>query len=120
MIREPVVQPRVNPDEVDDLLQLTYDPDPKVRAKAVRALCPCHVRADVERIWERFLELADDEDPYVRRTILHTLGDGSPRVIEARVIETLGKMQHDSDPKLRRGVRRLLSHYRRTGKVNVL
>ena len=115
-----VVGQRVDSDEVDDLLQLTYDANPKVRAKAVRALCPCHVRADVERVWERFFEMVTDEDGHVRRTILHTLGDGSPRVLETPVVAALERMQNDPDPKLRRGVRKLLAHHRRTGHVNIL
>lgn len=120
MIRELVVRNRVDPNEVEDLIQLTYDSNPKVRATAVRALCPCHVKADVPMIWDRILDMIHDEDLHVRKTILHALGDGSPRVLEAEVVDALENMQHDSDPKLKRHVRKLLAHYRRTGKVNLL
>ena len=119
-ITEPLVRQRVRVEEIDDLLLLTHDERPKVRSRAVQALCPCHVRADVERVWERLFEMVSDEDARVRSTILHALGDGSPRVLETRVVRALERMQHDPDPRLRRRVRKLLAHYRRTGQINIL
>ena len=111
---------RTQPDEIDDLIQLTHDPDPKVRCDAARELCPCHVQANHQRVWDRLMELASDPDLSVRKTVLHTLGDGSPREREADVVATLESMYHDPDEKLRRQVRKLLAQYRKTGKINVL
>ena len=116
----PLARSRVMPREVDAWLSLTHHGDPKVRSKAVRALCPCHVKRQDDRIWERIFEMASDEDAHVRSTILHALGDGSPRALEAQVVASLEAMRDDPDPSLRRRVRKLLASYRRTGKVNVL
>lgn len=106
--------------EIDNLLQLTYDPDPQVRCEAARDLCPCHVQANHQRVWDRLMAMAEDPDVKVRKTVLHTLGDGSPRERETDVVATLEKMYHDPDDKLRRQVRKLLAQYRRSGKINVL
>jgi len=116
----PPTRARVRPEEVDAWLELTWDPDPKARRQAVRALCPCHVRANDERIWERFFAMAEDGDVTVRGAIFHALGDGSPRSLETKVIAALEGMGNDPEPRLRRQVRRLLAQYRRTGKVNFL
>jgi hypothetical protein len=83
-------------------------------------LCPCHLQADLPEVWDRVFELASDPDPHVRKQVLHTLGDGSPRRLEDRVIAILESMRQDPDRHLRRNVRRLLAHYHRTGRVNVL
>jgi HEAT repeat protein len=111
---------RLQPNEIDDLLRLTTDKDARVRCKAAQALCPCHVRADHDRIWDRLIAMINDPDPHVRSTTLHTLGDGSPRSREADVVKAMEKMYHDLDPKIRKRVRGWLAQYRRTGKVNVL
>jgi HEAT repeat protein len=111
---------RLQPDEIDDLLKLTTDEDAAVRCKAAQALCPCHVQANHDEIWDRLLMMVDDPDPRVRSTILHTLGDGSPRSRETDVVQAFERMYHDPDPKIRKRVRGWLAQYRRTGKVNVL
>ena len=111
---------RTQPGEIDHLLQLTYDPDPQVRCEAARELCPCHVQANHQKVWDRLMVMAADPDVKVRKTVLHTLGDGSPREREADVVTTLEAMYHDPDEKLRRQVRKLLAQYRRSGKINVL
>ena len=111
---------RLQPDQIDGLLTLTQHEDAKVRCKAAQALCPCHVQANHDKIWDRLIEMANDPDAHVRSTILHTLGDGSPRSREADVVQALEKMYHDPDVKIRKRVRGLLAQYRRTGKINVL
>lgn len=116
----PPARSRVPPQEIHAWLELTRHTDPKMRCKAVQALCPCHVKADDERIWLRLFELASDSDTRVRSQILHALGDGSPRSREAEVVAALQGMRDDPDLGLRRRVRRLLAHYRRTGKINIL
>ena len=104
---------------IDELLELTHDADPKVRSRAVRELCPCHVQADIERIWQRIFAMVDDGDVGVRRTVVHAFIDGSPRAIEPRVVDALEGMRNDPNPALRRNVRKLLARYRKTGKVNI-
>jgi HEAT repeat protein len=116
----PASRSRVLCEEIDAGLELTAHEDPAVRSKALRSLCPCHVKAQDDRIWQRIFELAADESKRVRATVFHALGDGSPRALEQDVIATLETMRNDADLGLRRQVRKLLAHYRRTGKVNVL
>lgn len=111
---------RTWPEEIDGLLERTYDPDPRVRKGAVHGLCPCSVRADDGRVWDRLIELAADEDAEVRAAVFHTLCDGSPRSREGGIVEALERMHHDADPKLRRRVRQLLAHYRAGGRLNIL
>lgn len=106
--------------EIEALLGQSHDPYPDVRRRAVHAMCPCSLRADDERVWDRLLEMVGDEDAKVRADVFHTLCDGSPRSRQAEVVRALERMQHDSDLKLRRRVRQLLAHYRATGQINVL
>ena len=111
---------RLSDQEIDRALELTRDPEPRVRQAALMNLCPCHLQADRSEVWERVFELAEDADLGVRKQVLHTLGDGSPRRLEGRVVATLASMRHDPDPRLRRSVRKVLAHHRRTGRLNVL
>ena len=111
---------RVRRIEIDDMLTLTFDSEPKTRSHALRELCPCHVKANDERVWSRILEMAADPDVRVRRTVVHALADGSPRALEPQVIATLESMRADPDERLSKTVRRVLDHHRRTGHVNIL
>ena len=47
---------------ITEYLQRTYDPDPCKRKKALKDLCPCHVRADIPQVWERIFEMLSDEE----------------------------------------------------------
>jgi len=111
---------RVRSDDVDDLLPLTQDADPKIRAEAVRALCPCHVKGHDQRIWDRIFAMVRDEDVNVRRQVFHALGDGSPRSLEPQVVASFEAFLDDADERLRKRARKLLAQYRRTGQVNIL
>ena len=106
--------------EVDELIELTEDADPKVRKIALANLCPCHVRADFPNAWDRILAMTEDPDPSVRRTLVHRLADGSPRARQAEVVVALERLRNDSDRHVRRSVNHVLGNYRRTGRVNVL
>ncbi len=107
-------------DQIDDLLEQTTDPDPKMRCEAAQLLCPCHIQGNHDAIWDRLIAMSQDPDVKVRSIILHTLADGSPREREAEIVRAIESMYHDPDPKLRRRVRKLLAQYRHTGKINVL
>ena len=107
----------MHPQDIAAALAQTHDPDPKLRRAALLSLCPCHVRTDVTKIWDRLFEMQTDEDTGVRSVVLHNLTDGSPRSREAEVVEALERLANDSDPKLRRRARRALSEYRRTGRI---
>jgi hypothetical protein len=118
---EGIVPPRarLREHEVEEWLARTRASAPATRARAVQALCPCHVRGDAAAVWDRLLEMVADPDPRVRGNVFHALTDGSPRRCEAGVLAAAASLEHDPDPKLRRRVRRFLAQYRRTGRVNV-
>src|ERR1700744_5716824 len=110
----------VDADDVDTFLALTLDPDARVRKSAVRNMCPCHLKANHPRVWDRLLEMVGDADAKIRSHVLHTLCDGSPNERHAEIVAALERMHNDPDLKLRRRVRGVLAQYRRSGRVNVL
>jgi hypothetical protein len=61
-----------------------------------------------------------DPDTSVRSHVLHVLCDGSPRHRVDDVVCGLEALARDPDVKLRRRARKVLAHYRRTGRVNIL
>ena len=103
---------------IDDLLNETHDPDPRVRKQAARDLCPCEIKTDDPKVWNRVFELTADPDPAVRKSVFHTLIDGSPKARETDVLSALERLHNDPDRKLRRIVRKVLARYRATGKIN--
>lgn len=106
--------------DIDPLLEQTRHSDAMTRRRAVHQLCPCALRADDDRVWDRLLEIVGDDDARVRADVFHTFCDGSPRSRESQVVQALECMQHDPDPKLRRRVRKMLAQYRAGGSVNIL
>jgi len=105
---------------LEDFLELTKSTNPQIRKQALKTLCPCKVKSDIELIWNRVFEMYNDEDAGCRYQILHTICDGSPKEREEKVIETLEALWNDPDEKIRRNVRKALNSYRRTGKWNIL
>jgi HEAT repeat protein len=106
--------------EIDDLLELTRDEDAAARAKALQSLCPCHVKRNEGRVWDRVLSLVDDPSPKVRSHVFHLLADGSPRERESEVVAAIERLCADPDEKLRRRARKLMAQYRRGGRINAL
>lgn len=104
--------------EIRHLLAASRDPDPEVRRRAVRELCPCQVKRNDPDVWERVFEMTRDPNVRVRRNALHGMIDGSPAGLAPRVVAALEAMRDDPEPKLRRNVRRILARYRRTGRIN--
>jgi HEAT repeat protein len=111
---------RTRSGEIDALLEQTADPNPKIRARAVESLCPCHVKRNEPRVWDRILHLTDDPALEVRRWVFHLLGDGSPREREAEIVAAMERFTRDPDKKLQRRARQVLAEYRRGGTINVL
>lgn len=104
---------------IDAVLTETRDPDPRVRRRATRELCPCEIKVHRDDVWERILELTRDPDLGVRRSALHTLIDGSPRSRADNIVAAFEDLRNDPNPRLRRHVRKLLARYRSTGKINL-
>ena len=103
---------------LEEVLEASRDPDPEIRCKAVRDLCPCQVKRNDPEAWGRVFEMTQDPDVRVRRNALHGMIDGSPASLEDQVVAALEAMRRDPEPRLRRNVRKILARHRRTGRVN--
>lgn len=106
--------------DVDVIIALSKHPNPLVRKKSLVEMCPCRVRLDIDKFWERVFEMIGDEDATVRAQVLHTLCDGSPKHLENRVLDAIQVFNSDSDTEIRRKAHKVLSVYNRTGKWNIL
>ncbi|KAF2075191.1 hypothetical protein CYY_003496 [Polysphondylium violaceum] len=105
---------------MEQYLQFTHSEDPKVRLSVLRTMCPCKVKADRDLLWDRIMQMSTDTDPKVRYQAMHNLCDGSPAWREESVIKTLESMHNDTDPKIRRRIHNILTHYKHTGKWNIM
>ena len=52
--------------DVNVIIELSKHPNGLVRKKSLVQMCPCRVKEDIDRFWERVLEMIEDEDPQVR------------------------------------------------------
>lgn len=111
--------PRPTDSQLDELLLLSHDHDPKARRVALKNLCPCRVQRRRDEVWERIFELAHDDDAGVRYDAIHAMVDGSPRALAPRVYEALEVARNDPDRKVRRFARIVGARQRRSGRVNV-
>ena len=94
------------------------NPDPEVRRKAVRDLCPCQVKMKDADVWDRVFEMTRDPNVRVRRNAFHGILDGLPSELTAKAGVTLEAMRDDPEARLRRQVRKVLARLRRTGRIN--
>ncbi len=104
----------------EQLMAKTHSSNPMTRKKALREFCPCHVKKDIEVLWDRIFEMVTDPDERVREQVVHSLCDGSPKSRESQVVETLEMLYNDPSEKVRKKVRKALVSYRRNGNVNIL
>ena len=44
-----------------------------VRRRALREMCPCRVKQDLDDFWKRVLEMTHDPDPVVRQQVSYGL-----------------------------------------------
>lgn len=106
--------------EIEKIIEESKNSNSRIRLKALKQMCPCKVKDDIDRLWNRIFEMADDDDPSIRLQVLHTICDGSPFHLETRVTDTLEKFNHDCDQKIRRKAHKVIGSYLRTGKWNIL
>jgi len=104
---------------IHDYIERTKDKNASNRKKALKEMCPCHVKKEIPIIWDRVFEMVNDVNPTVRDQVVHILCDGAPKSREVEVIETLEKMWNDPDDRVKKRVRRALGEYRRTGNWNI-
>lgn len=109
----------MNDEKISTLLERTFSKNPRARQRAAGELCPCHVKRDIDAVWERICEMSRDSDPGVRRAVVHSMTDGSPRVRADTVLRILEGMKSDEDRKTRRMVRHHLARFKRTGILNI-
>jgi len=106
-------------EDIHEFIARTKDNNASTRKKALKEMCPCHVKKEIPMIWDRVFEMVTDSSAIVRDQVVHTLCDGAPRSREDKVIETLEKMWNDPDDRVKKRVRRALGEYRRTGNWNI-
>lgn len=106
--------------DIDVIIELTKHENARVRRTALEEMCPCRVKKDLSDFWARVIEMADDEDVLVRKQVLHTLCDGSPAHLEFQVVEMLEIFNRDKDAQIRRTAHKVLGHYWKSGKWNIL
>ncbi len=46
---------------LNEILERSRDPDPKIRRLAVRDLCPCQVKRNDRAAWDRVFEMTRDD-----------------------------------------------------------
>ena len=108
----------MKPIEIEELLQATRHDKPKIRKSALLDLCPCRVKANNVKIWDRLLAMRNDEDAGVRSIVLHNLCDGSPKERKEEIVNAVEELAQDQDRKLRRRARNALAVYRKSGVIN--
>jgi vesicle coat complex subunit len=105
---------------VEEHIRKTRSTNPKERLCAVKQMCPCRVKEDIDLFWNRIFEMVNDPDDDVRWQILHTICDGSPKHLEQQVSDALEVFNRDPNSEIRRRAHKALGSYLRTGKWNVL
>lgn len=83
--------------DIDTIVNLSRDNDPHVRLRALKNICPCRVKSDIDKFWNRVLEMTGDPDESVRYQVLHTLCDGSPQHREDEIISAIEIFNRDPD-----------------------
>jgi vesicle coat complex subunit len=55
--------------DIKTILALTAHDDPIVRQRALKEICPCRVKDDIDLFWERVLEMITDPADNVREQV---------------------------------------------------
>ena len=106
--------------DIDVIIELTKHENARVRKRALKEICPCRVKSDIDEFWLRVFAMVDDPDDEVRKQVLHTVCDGSPLHLEDEVMNTVLRFNNDSNATIRRTAHKVLATYRSKGKWNIL
>eukprot|EP00743_Colponemidia_sp_Colp-15_P008458 GILK01009195.1.p1 GENE.GILK01009195.1~~GILK01009195.1.p1 ORF type:complete len:122 (-),score=9.63 GILK01009195.1:280-645(-) len=106
--------------DVQTIISLLKHESPLVRLAALKQVCPCRVKADIDAFWDQVITMTNDSDARVRAQVLHTLCDGSPAHREQDVADALEVFNRDTDKYIRRRAHKVLASYTRHGKWNIL
>ena len=55
--------------DIDTIIDLTKHEHPQVRQRALKEICPCRVKLDIDDFWKRVLEMLDDPATNVRHQV---------------------------------------------------
>ena len=107
-------------DDVVAILKQSYSDNPVERKAALKSMCPCKVKREIDPFWMRIVEMTKDENASVRYQVLHSLCDGSPARIEELVADTVRTFWNDPDDKIKRSARRAYNSWLRGDGINIL
>lgn len=108
------------PDDAKAIIALSKSADPAERKYALKKMCPCKVKREVDALWVRIVEMCKDPDDSVRYQVLHSLCDGSPKHLEDLVADTVKSFWNDPNDKIKRAARRAYNSWSRGNGINVL
>ena len=60
-------------EDIETIIELTNHVDPIVRQRALKEICPCRVKDDIDLFWERVLEMINDPADKVREQVCHSV-----------------------------------------------
>lgn len=62
-------------EDIETIIALTNHADPSVRQRALKEICPCRVKDDIDPFWERVIEMINDPADNVREQVCVVLID---------------------------------------------
>jgi vesicle coat complex subunit len=107
-------------EDVIAILKRSRSTNPVERKAALRSMCPCKVKREIDPFWVRIVEMCNDPDDSVRYQVLHSLCDGSPASLEELVAETVRSFWNDPSDKIKRAARRAYNSWQRGDGINIL
>lgn len=107
-------------EDVIAILKQSHSSNPTERKAALKNMCPCRVKREIDPFWVRIVEMCSDPNDSVRYQVLHSLCDGSPANLEDLVAETVRGFWNDPCEKIRRGARRAYNSWQRGDGINIL
>ncbi|HIB91875.1 TPA: hypothetical protein EYO57_32600 [Candidatus Poribacteria bacterium] len=99
---------RLRSDEVKHYLALADSEDPQDQIEAMENLCPCHVRKQIDVVWEALYRGLQDRALKVRQAAWHTLEDGG-RPNDSKLYLIMVELTNtETNPKLKQQATKLV------------